>query len=46
MSEAELDRDAAEFLFRQAVGIGTGEGPDQGRLAVVDVARGAEDEVA
>lgn len=35
--ESELDRDAARLLGGQAVGVATGEGQHEGRLAVVDV---------
>ena len=42
--EAELDRDAALALLGQAVGVDAGQRLDQHRLAVVDVAGGAERE--
>ena len=41
---AQLDRDASLALFAQAVGVGAGQARDQGRLAVIDVAGGAEGE--
>jgi hypothetical protein len=44
--EAELDGDAAAFLFGEAVGVDAGEGADEGGLAVVDVTGGADDEGA
>jgi hypothetical protein len=40
---AEVDGDAARLLFLQAVAIDPGQGFDQRRLAVVDVAGGADD---
>ena len=46
MREAEVDRDAAFLLFRQSVRIGSGERAHQRALAVVDVARGPDDEGA
>ena len=39
---AELDRDPARLLLRQPVGVDAGQRGDQRRLAVVDVAGGAE----
>ena len=39
---AEVEGDAAGLLFGQAVGVDSREGPDQGRLAVVDVSGGAD----
>ena len=41
--EAQVDRDAALLFGRQAIGVDAGQGADQGGLAVVDVAGGAED---
>ena len=41
--EAELDGDAAALLLGEAVGVDAGEGADEGGLAVVDVAGGADD---
>ena len=41
--ESEIDRDAALALLLQPVGVDAGERLDQRRLAVVDVAGGAED---
>ena len=46
VGEAEFDGHAAEFFLGESIGIGAGESADQGGLAVVDVAGGAEDEVA
>ncbi len=43
--EAELDRDAALFLFLEPIGVGAGERQDQCALAVVDVTRRADDDV-
>lgn len=40
--EAELDGEAALLLFAEAVGVGAGEGFDEGGLAVVDVSGGAD----
>ena len=42
--ETEIDRDAPGLLLRQAIGIHSGQGADQARLAVIDVARGSENE--
>src|ERR1017187_3060843 len=44
MGETEVDGDAAALLFLEAVGVDTGEGLDQGGLAVVDVAGGSDDD--
>ena len=44
--EADVDGDAARLLFRQAIAIDAGQGLDQGGLAVIDVARGAQDQIA
>jgi hypothetical protein len=44
--EADVDGDAAGFFLGQPVGVDAGEGLDQRGLAVVDVAGGAEDQVA
>ena len=44
--EADVDGDAARLLLGQAVAIDAGERLDERGLAVVDVAGGAEDEVA
>ena len=44
--EADVDGDAARFLFGQAVAVDAGEGLDERRFAVVDMAGGAEDEIA
>ena len=46
VGEAKVDRDAALLLFLEAVRIGAGEGADEGALAVVDVACGADDDRA
>ncbi len=42
-SEPEVDRQAAPLLLVPAVGVGAGEGLDEGRLAVVDVTGGGDD---
>ena len=44
--EAEVDRDAACFLFLQTIRIDTGERAHERALAVIDVAGGADDESA
>ncbi len=44
MREAEIDRDAARLFFLQPVGIDAGQRSHQRALAVIDVARGADDE--
>ena len=41
--EAEIDRDAPSLLLGQPVGIDAGERAHERGLAVIDVARGAED---
>ena len=43
IGEAEIDRDAARLLLLQAVGIDAGQRPHQRGLAVIDMARGADD---
>ncbi len=43
VGEAEVDRDAALLLLRQAIGVDAGERLDQRGLAVVDVPRGGDD---
>jgi len=43
--EAEFDGHAPGLLFGQGVGVGPGQGLDQGALAVVDVAGRADDDV-
>ena len=43
--KAQIDRNAARLLFLEPVGILTGEGLDEGGLAVVDVPGGADDPV-
>src|SRR5690349_7889045 len=40
---AQIDGDAARLLLLEAVGIDAGQRFDQGGLAVVDMARGADD---
>ena len=42
--EAQLDRDSAGFLLRQAIALHSGQGSNEGGLAVIDVPRGTEDE--
>ena len=44
MGEAEVDRDPALLLLLEPVGIGSGQGPDERALAVVDVPGGPDDE--
>src|SRR3954464_9941270 len=44
--EPDVDGDAAGLLLGQAVAVGPGQGLDERRLAVVDVAGRAEDQVA
>ncbi len=44
--EAQVDGDPALLLGGQPVGVDAGQGADQGRLAVVDVPGGPEDQVA
>ncbi len=44
--EPQVDRDAAALLLLPTVGVDTGEGLHQGRLAVVDVTGGADYEAA
>ena len=43
--EAQLDGDAARFLFLEAIGIDAGQRLDERALAVIDVAGGADDDV-
>ena len=43
--EAEVDCDAPRLLLDQPVGIDAGERLDQGALAVIDMARGADYDV-
>ena len=43
--EAEVDGDPSGLLFGQPVGVDTGQGLDEGGLAVIDVPRGADDDV-
>ena len=43
--EAQVDGDAAALLFFQAVGIDAGQGLDQRRFSMIDVARGSDDDV-
>ena len=43
--EAQLDRDAPGLLLGQAVEVAAREGVDEGGLAVVDMAGGAEDDI-
>ena len=45
VGKAELNSNASFFFLRQTIWIGAGEGLDQGRLAVVDMAGGADDEM-
>ena len=46
MGEAELDGDPALLLLLEPVGVDAGQRPDERGLAVVDVAGGADDQVA
>ena len=46
LGETQLDADAPLLLLLEAVGVGAGQRGDQGGLAVVNVAGGAEDVVA
>lgn len=43
---AELDGDAAQFLFCQTIGVHASERMHQHGLAVIDVSGGADDHVA
>jgi hypothetical protein len=43
--EAQFDRDASLLLLFQSVRVDPGEGPHEGGLAVIDMSRGAEDDV-
>ena len=45
MGEAEVDRDAASFFFRQPVRIDSGKCFDQRTLAMINMAGGREDEM-
>ena len=45
MGEAQLDGDAARLFLLEPIGIDAGQRLDEGALAVVDVAGGADDEV-
>ena len=42
-SEAEIDRDAAAFLFREAIGVDASQRAHEGGLPVVDVTRCSDD---
>ena len=44
VGKTDVDGDAAPFLLFQAIGIDAGEGAHQGALAVVNMARGADDD--
>ncbi len=46
VGEAEIDGDAARLLLRQAIGIDAGQRAHQRGLAVIDMARGADDHAA
>ena len=46
VGEADVDGDAALLLLLEAIGVDPGQRQDQARLAVVDVSRGAGDDVA
>ena len=43
--EAQVDGDAARLLLRQPVGVDAGQRLDERGLAVIDVPRGADDDV-
>ena len=45
MGKAEVDGDAALLFLAQAIGIGTGQRQHQSALAVIDVPRGADDDM-
>ena len=45
VGKAQLDRDPAFFLLHETVGVNAREGLDEKRLAVVHMARGADDDV-
>ena len=45
LGEPELDGDAPLLFLRQSVGIGTGQRPGQGGLAVIDVPCRPEDQI-
>ena len=42
--EPEVDRDPAFLFFFEPIGIGTGERAHERALAVIDVARGSDDD--
>src|SRR5450759_2106190 len=44
--KSEVDGHAASLLFGEAVWVDPGEGGDQGRLAMVDMPGGTDDEIA
>ncbi len=44
IGKAEIDRDAASFFFRKAVGIDAGQSAHEGALSVIDVTGGADDQ--
>ena len=44
--EPQVDRDAAPLLFRQAIGVDSGQAAHERGLAVIDVAGGADDREA
>ena len=41
--EAEIDRHAAPLLLGEPIGVDAGQRPDEGRLAMVDMAGGRDD---
>ena len=43
-SESEVDGDAAALLFGKPIGVNAGQGANQRRLAVVDMAGGSDDD--
>ena len=46
VGEAEIDRNPAKLFFGQTVGVDAGESPDQRGFAMIDVARGSDNDSA
>src|SRR5436853_7858913 len=44
MGESQVDSDSATLLFRETVGIDSGEGFDQRGFSVIDMSSGADDD--
>jgi hypothetical protein len=42
LGKSQFNRDTASFLLGQSIRIHSGQRPDQSRLAVIDMTRGAE----